>query len=72
MKGTVLKDPICSFFSLCLWSLSVFEVKEASIQRKAPQGAGSDEHQVLCAPGGIFGMGETKLREEDALEMWSR
>lgn len=70
MKGTGLKDPIYSFLSLCLWSL--FEVKEASIQRKAPQGAGSDEHQVLCAPGGIFGMGETKLREEDELEMWSR
>ena len=32
MKGTGLKDPICSFLSLCLWSL--FEVKEASIQRK--------------------------------------
>ena len=69
-EGDRFKGLHLLFPCLCLWSL--FEVKETSIQRKAPQGDGSDEHHILCAPGGIFGTEETKLREEDTLEMWSR
>ena len=70
MKRAGLKDPLYSFPSRCLWSL--FEVKETSTQRKAPQGNRSDEDEVLCAPVGIFGTEETEQREEGTLETWSR